>query len=532
MMTLRKVTCIMQIYLFNTKKLIDENNLKPVTDPMLFIRGAIPSPNGLLSNEIFGMSVKERTRTFAYIDLHGHYLHPFIYKLLKRLNRNFEHIIHSSKKYVIIDGTIVEDEENGETGIEFLYKNWEKLDFKKNDSLIRGERIDVITNYKKDELFTEYWLVIPAFYRDVNLQNMGKGKLSHNPINDIYSKLIRLTNLVSNGQATFDFTLAATKASIQECLVEIYDYLKGKVEKKTGLIRKNLLGKSIDYGARMVISAPTFHAETPEDMHVNIEYTGVPLAQCCSLFNPFIVAWVKNFFRRTFETSGGKIVTKLPDGKLVQLETDSPETYFNDEYIKKRIDSFIRAHETRFDIIYVPVKDSVGLVPFTYTSRSFNKDENDMNAMNRPMTWCDLLYQAAVDVTADKMVSISRYPISDSFSFFNTKVHVVSTKETVPMTVGDHVYDTYPKIDLNTKKENISSLFIDTLVMSNLYLKGLGGDYDGDQVSIRGLFTQEANEQARNMLMSKNHYLNSNGVNMRESSNESIQTLYTLTKEP
>ena len=100
MMTLRKVTCIMQIYLFNTKKLIDENNLKPVTDPMLFIRGAIPSPNGLLSNEIFGMSVKERTRTFAYIDLHGHYLHPFIYKLLKRLNRNFEHIIHSSKKYV------------------------------------------------------------------------------------------------------------------------------------------------------------------------------------------------------------------------------------------------------------------------------------------------------------------------------------------------------------------------------------------------------------------------------------------------
>jgi len=78
----------MKIDLFNTKEFVDVNNLKPITSAVLFQRGNIPQPNGLISNEIFGITTSSRRNTFAYIDLHGHFFHPHIYKAIKRMFSN------------------------------------------------------------------------------------------------------------------------------------------------------------------------------------------------------------------------------------------------------------------------------------------------------------------------------------------------------------------------------------------------------------------------------------------------------------
>ena len=51
-----------------------------------------------------------------------------------------------------------------------------------------------------------------------------------------------------------------------------------------------------------------------------------------------------------------------------------------------------------------------------------------------------------------------------------------------------------------------------------------------DQISVKGLFTQEANREAMEIIHSKQHILNISGSNMRTSSNEAIQTLYSMTK--
>jgi len=55
-------------------------------------------------------------------------------------------------------------------------------------------------------------------------------------------------------------------------------------------------------------------------------------------------------------------------------------------------------------------------------------------------------------------------------------------------------------------------------------------DYDGDQTSNKGIYTIEANEELKNFMNSKAHYISLNGINMRTSSNEAIQSLYSLTK--
>ena len=45
----------MRIDLFDMDEFIELNNLKPITSHVLFERGGIPNPNGLISNEIFGI---------------------------------------------------------------------------------------------------------------------------------------------------------------------------------------------------------------------------------------------------------------------------------------------------------------------------------------------------------------------------------------------------------------------------------------------------------------------------------------------
>ena len=197
----------MKIDLIDVKKFIVVNNLKEVTDTLVFDRGNVPTPGGLLSTEIFGTTSAERKETFAFIRLNGHFFHPYVYKLLKRLDRRFEHIVYGSKRYVIKKGELVEDEENGDTGLEWIYANWDQLSFKRNYSSIRNERVDLLEAYDKNTIFCEYWVVIPAFYRDVNFQNVDEGKLSHNDLTDLYAKLLKFTNMLS--------TLSASTFAVQ-----------------------------------------------------------------------------------------------------------------------------------------------------------------------------------------------------------------------------------------------------------------------------------------------------------------------------
>lgn len=525
----------MKIDLVPVKKVIATNNLKQVTDPIMFEKGAVPTVGGLLSTHIFGVSVKERQLTWGFIDLKGHFLHPFIYKMLKRMNRNFEHIVHGSKNFIIdANGQLVVDEEKGESGLEWLYKNWDKLKFERNDSNIRSERIDVIEAYNKDTLFMEYQLVIPAFYRDVNLQSAGNGKISHHEINDLYSRLIRMTSVLSNDNS-FDFVLNTTRSRMQDTLVEIYDLIKQKIEKKEGLIRKSLLGKSVDYGSRSVISAPVFKENHPDDQIIDFYHCGIPLAQCCALFTPYITAWVRRFFQREVERLGNQFPIKQKNGEIKYVKLKDPDTYFNEEYIKKQIDRFIFSTVDRFEPIELPVEksDVKGKVYLTFAGRNTISDSTTTETsplVSRPATWTDVLYQAAVDVTSDKHVWLTRYPLLDYFGMFPNKITVLSTENTVPMFVGDNTFTHYPKVEIDLPKEKVSVAFIDTVTMSNLYLAGLGGDYDGDQVTIKGVFSQEANAEAEKILMSKSHILNIYGQNMRKTTNEGIQTLYMMTK--
>ena len=55
---------------------------------------------------------------------------------------------------------------------------------------------------------------------------------------------------------------------------------------------------------------------------------------------------------------------------------------------------------------------------------------------------------------------------------------------------------------------------------------------DGDQLSIKGIFSQEANAECDRIVRGKANILDINASNVRKFEKECVQTLYTLTRKP
>lgn len=98
------------------------------------------------------------------------------------------------------------------------------------------------------------------------------------------------------------------------------------------------------------------------------------------------------------------------------------------------------------------------------------------------------------------------------------------------MYVNDTFYPYYPKFKDSDIGKDTSDMFVDSLQMSNLYLKGLGGDFDGDSIVIKGVFTDEANIELKNFMMDKKNFIGFGCKNLRFVEGDSIQSLYCLTK--
>lgn len=522
----------MKIDLMDVERLIRTNGLegKEVTNPILFEAGNVPTPDGMLSLEIFGMTSKERRENYAYISLHDYFLHPYIYKILLRLDRKIEAVVKGTRNFTINqEGQIVEDEINGSNGCRWLYDNWEKIKFKRNDSNVRNERINLIEAYDKNVIFIKRWIVIPAFYRDVNFQNADSGKLSHNVLTDLYCKLLRFANMVQT-TSEFDFMVSANKGKVQDTLVEIYNFFKQKLEKKNGLIRKSLLGKTIDYGVRAVIAAPEFRNNRYDDNIVDFTHCAIPIALICTLFYPFMLHELRNFFNELYESLNYKIEDLSQYHKKLSGSADLLDFnfYYSEEYFKKMMDGFTRTYDDRFKKIEIPLRQEQ-MYPIYYKIRLEREDGSEIV---RDMTITDVLFIVANRAAADKHVFLTRYPITNHLGSFASKLNVSSTTQTEKLAYNGVMYKHYPKVDLSMSPTEASTYFYDVLKLSNVLLKQLGGDYDGDQMSIKGIFSQEANVECDKIVRSKANILDINASNVRKSENEAIQTLYTLTNRP
>lgn len=471
--------------------IIKANNLKEITNPIFFIANNVPTPDGLLSNEIFGITKEQRSTTFAYINLNGYFLHPLAYEIWTKLDSKIVDCVYGTKTFKIVNGKLEDDPEGG-TGLEFLRNNFNKFEFQKNRSAIRNKNIDFLIKYK-NVLFMDKLIVLPAFYRDINTTDRYVGV---GDVNKLYNSIIiaakSLKEYNNFGMGVSD----SIKGRIQNLIVQVYDsFSKDILSGKFGLIRSAASSKTSDYSSRLVISAPNLKVENMEDLLVDTDHAAIPLASVLANFLPYMISFVRNFFAGEYQNNS--VIPVILPGKKepVYLPIKDYRISFSDDVIREELDRFIHGFSDRFRPIEVPLEpnkyklDSTTMVlkGFTVTNKEILDSMRDQERpgdmkgflpiMERPMTWCDLFYIGAVEVTRDKSVLVTRYPIDSCYNQFPLLINVSSTLKTEPMVINNKLYKHYPKIRREDIGKNTSNAFIDTLNISNIYLGSIGGDY-------------------------------------------------------
>jgi len=518
-------------------RVIKMNDLKPVTNPVFFSNRNSPTEDGLFSYEIFGrLGSEDRKYIFAYIDLKEKFLHPLAYSALSFVDRKVLKLISGQSFFTFDESSGVlkecKDDEEGQTGLKFFYKIYdkyiEKLPY--NTSQDRKERLDFLKGLPKNAVFQDKLLVCPAYYRDVNFKNQKSGKIDVDAINNLYAKVLNMVNAL-NSSMDVSFMMNTTMYNIQLVVNQIFDYFIGfisghnpETRKRSGhgFFHEHVLGKSIDMSVRSVIISDPYQYEKYEDMEVNTEYIGVPLSQCCVLFFDFIMKGLMDFFENEF---GYLIFINSTTGQPVMLKDTMND--FSYDNIKHHVYRFIKSPSERFE--RVKISTSKGDMYLKYVGRSGGTEENTIG--DRYLTWTDLLFKIACDVVKDKHVYVTRYPVTDYTSIFIARVSVLSTFKTTTEIIDGIEYKNYPIVDEKMTKDKVANNFIDGLKMFNGYCGSLGADFDGDQVSIRGVWTQEANAEAEAILTSKKQYLDINGKNMRSISCEAVQALFEMTRD-
>ena len=255
-----------------------KKGLKPVTTTEYFSKPGEFHPDGLFSEIIFGPEEsKERKTAFSYIDLNASVIHPSAYMLLIQLDRKLELLISAQETFSVDSNGMLIEDPNGITGIAAFKKFFPKIKLRGGTDN-RDKFVDKVTEaYKEDTLFIDLIPIIPPSQRDMYQDQ--KGLWIIDPLNDYYVALIRRASQIkSAGQSGALYDLL--NYELQKAVINHDNYIRKLIQKKSGLIRSQMLGKRTDFSGRSVI--------TPGPS-LKVNEIGLPLRMAVSIFEPFII---------------------------------------------------------------------------------------------------------------------------------------------------------------------------------------------------------------------------------------------------
>ena len=297
------------------------------------------------------------------------------------------------------------------------------------------------------------------------------------------------------------------------------------------------MGKNVDFSARLVISCMDIQdSHTPDEMVATFDKSIAPLFAIIKCFAPFIINGVEEIIKDFLQGSEYVIInengyiskdkpelakTKTSNQKYrrVKLASDWQKVLTLD-YINNLIELYHDSHEHRLDLFTLPLEDGGNVPVGFYVNDDQNIDlEVDIltaGAKIQPLRLVHLFYIAAVNKIADKHIYITRYPIEDHNNTYPSRMNIIPYARTGKVMVGDTVYDHFPIVNYEEDMKNIYSMFIDSLIIFPGFLSALDGDFDGDQLSIIGIFTKEANQEAENFIHSVSNMISIDGSTSRE----------------
>lgn len=487
---------------------IKVNNLREVTSPQMYISTNQYNPRGLFSEDIFGQTEEEQKYRCGYIKLPIHVFNPDVAKtIIQRSGGIIRKLAYAEIRCDLENGILIEKEDGKYCGLKDLYEIWEQINIPATLHTKRDQNIKILTKTPKRLLFNDKVLVLPVAMRPTGIRN---GRPVKSELNSIYMKILGFksvtTHVTSNVYKTYN--------QIQDAIVELYTYIHKICGTKNGYLQKNLLAKNTVGTVRNVISAPSYQGEKCE---VGIFRTGYPLMSIVSMFKPFVKFHMKQFMSYdnliSFHTN--------PD----EIKRSDIDNIYDDKEIDDLIKIFMLNPGSRYRKLYM---DPESTKPIMFNAINMKTNE----PIARPLTLTDVIYICCYMSTtaADRHVYTVRYPIGDLYGAFFTKVHVLSTVKTYPIQFNNITFEYYPSIDPEMSHAMVSTQFVDVVRMSNSRLANLGGDYDGDTIKSNGVWSDEANKQAEEMMYSKIYCVRTDLTAAFPIAKECLNGLYGLTK--
>ncbi len=273
----------MQLNLLNVDHFISTNGWQEVTSLNPPSKTKQYSEPTLWSDTIFGrIGSSERRSKFGYIDLHTNVVNPAVYRILKGLNSAISAIMDGRKSYKLDNGKLIEDKENGSTGIAFLINHLSELDLEELAKKEKKKEAKFLTTNKELILINKL-VVIPAESRDLDINSANT---SVSEINTFYMDVLRHSQSVMETADIGDDELSgAIVKQLQWSCQKVYSWLSGRLTGKRGIFRSNLLKKSTDYSSRLIL------ASSPA---IKFGHIGVPWHTLIMLYDPLFFYNVKN----------------------------------------------------------------------------------------------------------------------------------------------------------------------------------------------------------------------------------------------
>jgi hypothetical protein len=487
-------------------------------------------PHGLFSVESFGKVGEERrNRMLGFIDLHVEVLHPVIYKTIVDLKGLYGEIL-SGKTYAEFDKEtkdfVKSDALTGETGYSFFIRHLKDLRFEERTSDKRDFGIRLINKYRDTPTF-KYLIVMPPGLRDYTIDDNGKP--SEDEVNSLYRKIMSVSGPIENVNAkNNEEYLDNARYAVQKAVNDIYFYITNLLEGKSKLI----LGK---WAARKVINSTR-----------NVITSYIPVAN--ELFGPRsvsedqVVVGLYQYLRNILPLA----VKQIRDTHLseVFVGPNAPAVLVNPKTLKKEIVHLDPSHYdewmtyegleatmARFGeeaLRHYPIEIEGRYIGLLYRDDKFFKfvqDKDDLPdgfdpAKLKPITFAELLYISTYKDSEKVPAFVTRYPVSGFGSIYPCYIYLKTT-------IKSHVLQ---ELDANWQPSgNVAQefpvagdQFYNSMSVSISNLARLAADHDGDLCSLICVLTDEAQEEVRELLNSRDYHVAVNGKMAFSSANDII----------
>lgn len=497
--------------------------MRPVTVLDTFdSSGSSFHPNGLFSSEIFGrIGSKERDQNFSYINLNTTIIHPEIFMILRRLKSLYAGII-SGKRYAVWDETekdfIPATPQEGDTGYHFFVSHFREIEFKRNSSDLRTERIKVVEKYRENPYLSRY-LVSPAGLRDLQINESGHQE--EDEINDLYRRLLMTSSTIAATEENKNSpNLDTARWALQLTSNKIQTLIKTTLSGKRGWLLGKVARHNIMYGTASVITAMNPNAlDTSSEFALSILDTQIGLLQALKATGPIAVYEIMHGYLGQIIGDGSSDVyltnKKTLRKELATLSADSLDLYTTVSGIEKLINRFFEK-DLRWETVTI---DGywLGLVYNDGKEIKFFNDISDLPesrdpAFVKPITFAELLYMSVYQRFKKLAGYITRFPVLGSRSTYPSNIRVRTTSKSLLLRALDETWEPLPEeYNIPAYPYQNGTDWLDSIVPHVSRLDGLGADFDGDRVVCNIFFSDNAYDEVQQFFKKKTSYVSPEG---------------------